>query len=401
MDHTYGRGTLYFLSNFDFIFPKKMSTVYCFKPMDHNKENYDDEQVVEVIKNALSKVLVPYYPLAGRLSIDSNGKPVVVCTGEGAVFVEAKASCTIEEIGDDTVLMGELLRDSSAVESILDVPPLCAQVTKFKNGGFVLGICMNHMILDGIAASEFFNAWGEIARGLPLKAPPFLDRRILSARNPPKVEYPHHEFSEVEDISNLDARYKEEIIHKSFCLDHEMIEKLKMVAMEDGTLVKCTTFEVISSFIWKNRTHALKPHGDQKTKFLLVVDARSRFDPPLPKNYCAELMTKPLSYAVKLVREAIQMVTDDYMKSAIDYLEVEKPSTFLAPTTLVLTKWTRLSLDTVDFGWGQPFLIGPAFLPPKELAFLLSHSKDKKSFNTVLLSLPASSMKIFEELMHI
>lgn len=113
-----------------------------------------------------------------------------------------------------------------------------------------------------------------------------------------------------------------------------------------------------------------------------------------------ELTKKPLSYAVKLVQDAIQMVTDEYMKSAIDYLEVKKPSRFPAATTFAITSWTRLSLHTMDFGWGRPFLIGPAYLPPKELVFLLPHPKDKNSF-TVLLSLPATSMKIFEELMHI
>lgn len=94
------------------------------------------------------------------------------------------------------------------------------------------------------------------------------------------------------------------------------------------------------------------------------------------------------------------MVTDNYMKSAIDYMEVKIPSRLLAATTFAITTWTRLSLGAVDFGWGEPFLMGPAYLPPKELVFLLSHPKDKKSF-IVLLSLPASSMKIFEELMHI
>lgn len=42
-----------------------------------------------MIKEALAKVLVYYYPLAGKLVEDSDGKLIVDCTGEGAVFVEA------------------------------------------------------------------------------------------------------------------------------------------------------------------------------------------------------------------------------------------------------------------------------------------------------------------------
>lgn len=35
-------------------------------------------------------------------------------------------------------------------------------------------------------------------------------------------------------------------------------------------------------------------------------------------------MEKPVSFAVRLVQDAIQMVTDGYMRSAIDYLEVTR-----------------------------------------------------------------------------
>ncbi|KAF7132198.1 hypothetical protein RHSIM_Rhsim09G0016600 [Rhododendron simsii] len=112
MDHTYCRCTdLYFLSNFDYNFPRKLSKVYCFTPMDDNRGNYEDKQVVEVVNNTLSKVLIPYYPM---LTIGSDGSPVVVCT--------------TELVYDDTVLMEKLVYDASAaVKSILDLPPLSAQ----------------------------------------------------------------------------------------------------------------------------------------------------------------------------------------------------------------------------------------------------------------------------------
>lgn len=405
---------LYFLSNLDQNIAVIVRTIYCFKSEERGNEN-----AVDVIKEALSKVLVHYYPLAGRLTISPEGKLIVDCTGEGAVFVEAEADCSIEDmIGDNTkpdpVTLGKLVYDIPGAKNILEIPPLVAQVTKFKCGGFVLGLCMNHCMFDGIGAMEFVNSWGEIARGVPLKIPPFKDRSILKSRNPPKVEFSHNEFAEIEDVSNSNKLYEaEEMSYRSFCFDPEKLEKLKIKAMEednDGTLVKCTTFEALSAFIWKARSQALQMKPHQQTKLLFAVDGRSRFDPPIPEGYfgngivltnstctAGDLIENPLSFAVKLVQEAVRMVTDGYMRSAIDYFEVTRARPSLT-ATLLITTWSRLSFHTTDFGWGEPVGSGPVALPEKEVSLFLSHGKERKSIN-VLLGLPASAMNTFEELM--
>ena len=99
----------------------------------------------EVIKNALSKVLVHYYPLAGRLTISPEGKLIVDCTREGAVFIEAEASCTLEEIGDNTkpdpVTLGKLVYDIPNAKNGLQIPPLMDQVCH----SFFQFFCFGHM----------------------------------------------------------------------------------------------------------------------------------------------------------------------------------------------------------------------------------------------------------------
>ncbi|KAF5730973.1 putative Taxadien-5-alpha-ol O-acetyltransferase [Tripterygium wilfordii] len=402
---------LYFLSNLDQNIAVIVQTIYCFK-----SDIKGIEEAVEVIKNALSRVLVHYYPAAGRLTISSGGKLIVDCTGEGAVFVEAEANCTIDAIGDitkpDPVILGKLVYDIPGAQNILQIPPLVAQVTRFKCGGFVLGLGMNHCLFDGIGAMEFVNSWSETARGLPLKVPPFLDRRILKARNPPNVEFPHHEFAEIEDISETSKVYKEEMRYSSFCFEPEKLERLKKKAMKDGVLTKCTTFEALSAFVWRARCKALRMRPDQQTKLLFAVDGRSKFVPPLPEGYsgngivltnslcsAGELLENSMSYAVGLVQEAVNVVTDSYMRSAIDYFEMTRARPSLS-ATLLITTWSRLSFHSTDFGWGEPVFSGPVALPEKEVIMFLSHGKERKSIN-VLLGLPASAMKTFEELMQI
>lgn len=408
---------LYFLSNLDQNIAVIVRTVYCFK-----SSKKGNEEAGEVMKEALAKVLVHYYPLAGRLTISPRGKLIIDCTGQGAVFVEAEADCNMDDIGDSTkpdpITLGKLVYDIPGAKNILEIPPLVAQVTKFKCGGFALGLCMNHCMFDGIGAMEFVNSWGETARGLSLNIPPFLDRTILKSRDPPTIEFDHHEFAEIEDMTRGTTDddddgiiyTDEEMQYRSFCFDPTHLDNLKSKAMEDATMTKCTTFEALSAFVWRARTKSLNMKNDQKTKLLFAVDGRPKFSPPLPKGYfgngivltnsicqAGDLVQKPLSFGVGLVQDAIKMVTDGYMRSAIDYFEVTRARPSLS-STLLITTWSRLSFHTTDFGWGEPVLSGPVALPEKEVILFLSHGQERKSIN-VLLGLPASAMKTFQELM--
>ncbi|CAK9183522.1 unnamed protein product [Ilex paraguariensis] len=400
---------LYFLSNLDQNFTTIIRTIYCYRSMERG-----NEQSAEVIKDALSKVLVPYYPLAGRLSTCTDGKLTVDCNGEGVVFVEAEANCTIEVIGDnrmpDPLVHGKLFYDIPSAKGLLEVPPIMAQVTKFKCGGFVLGTCVNHCLLDGISAMQFLNSWGETARGLSIKVLPHLDRTILKARKPPKIEFPHHEFDEIKDISNTNDLDNEEIIHKSFIFSPEKLNQIKIKAMENGVLGKFTTFEGLAAFIWRARCKALKLRPDQQVRLLFPVDVRPRLNPPIPEGYvgngivkayslstAAEIMEKPLSYVVGLIQEAVNMITDGYIRSGIDYFEVKRAKAPSLTATLVIVAWYKLQFHTTDFGWGEPLTTGVASFHANELICLQPYGKDMKSIN-VLVGLPTSAMKIFEEL---
>ncbi|WOK96635.1 hypothetical protein Cni_G05342 [Canna indica] len=401
---------LYFLSNLDQNIAVIVQTIYCFKADDKG-----NEEAGYVIREALSKVLVHYYPLAGRLAVSSEGKLIVDCNGEGAVFVDADADCDMEELGDiakpDPSVLGKLVYSVPGVKNVLEIPPLAAQVTKFKCGGFILGLSMNHCMFDGLGAMEFVNSWCETARGLPLSVPPFMDRTILKSREPPLLQFPHHEFSEVQDSPLTLSLYQDEpLLYKSFFFPSQKVEHLKRAAMADGALDRCTSFEALSAFVWRARAKALRLEGSQKSKLLFAVDGRSRFEPPLPEGYFGngivltssvcetrELLERPFSFVVGLVQEAVGMITDGYMRSAIDYFEVTRVRPPLT-ATLLITTWSRLGFHTADFGWGAPLQSGPVTLPEKEVVLFLSHGKERRSTN-VLLGLPASAMAEFEGLM--
>ena len=69
-----------------------------------------------------------------------------------------------------------------------------AQVTFFKCGGASLGVGMQHHVADGMSGIHCINTWSEMARGIPLKVQPFIDRTLLKARSPPTPKFPHIEY---------------------------------------------------------------------------------------------------------------------------------------------------------------------------------------------------------------
>ncbi|XP_043700421.1 omega-hydroxypalmitate O-feruloyl transferase-like [Telopea speciosissima] len=403
----------YFLSNLDCYQNLILTTIYCYKS-DPKRSN---SNACEVIKPALAEVLVHYYPFAGRIAEnDSDGKLKIDCTGEGVPFVEAVADCELEVLGDTAKssnfeMLGKLVHTYPRSKNILEIPLLTAQVTKFKCGGFVLGLAINHCMADGICAIEFVNSWAEITRGSPISVFPFLDRTIINSRQPLKIEFPHNEFYEIKDVPKniLPSTSKDdELIRKSFCFKEKMLTHLRTLAMEDGEVEKCSNFTVVAAHTWRVMTESLNMEADQQTKLVFAVDLRSKFDPPLPKGYfgnaifhpcclcnAGELTSKPLWFAVKLVQDAIKSVTEEYARSAIDNYEVKRVNP-LATYTLFISSWTRLGFHDIDFGWGKPTQTTLAN-PGPNLCFVLPQNEENKDLN-ILMVMTASLMNSFSEL---
>ncbi|MFS7940403.1 putative shikimate O-hydroxycinnamoyltransferase [Helianthus anomalus] len=74
-------------------------------------------------------------------------------------------------------------------------PLLVLQVTYFKCGGVSLTVSMHHYLAYGPSAMHFINTWADMARGLDINLPPFIDRTLLRARDPPQPTFEHIEYS--------------------------------------------------------------------------------------------------------------------------------------------------------------------------------------------------------------
>jgi hypothetical protein len=68
-----------------------------------NNPSMEGKDPIKVIKEAISRTLVFYYPLAGRLREGFNRKLMVDCTDEGVMFTEADANLKLDQLGDHEI----------------------------------------------------------------------------------------------------------------------------------------------------------------------------------------------------------------------------------------------------------------------------------------------------------
>jgi shikimate O-hydroxycinnamoyltransferase len=116
-------------SNLDLVVPRfHTPSVYFYRPDPTSTDFFSADK----LKSALGKALVPFYPMAGRLARDEDGRIEINCNAEGVLFVEAEAPDTmVDDFGDFAPTM-ELKRLIPAVDYTDDIssfPLLVLQVT--------------------------------------------------------------------------------------------------------------------------------------------------------------------------------------------------------------------------------------------------------------------------------
>lgn len=84
------------------------------------------------LKDSLSRVLVDYYPFAGRIRVTDDGSKLEVdCNGEGAAFAEGFMDLTCQEFLQHSPKPNKSWRKllfKVQAQSFLDIPPLVIQV---------------------------------------------------------------------------------------------------------------------------------------------------------------------------------------------------------------------------------------------------------------------------------
>ncbi|CAM6097017.1 unnamed protein product [Calypogeia fissa] len=457
----------------------------------------------DIVRAAIGKALVPFFPNGGRLMRQEDGRIAIKCEGQGVLFVEADSDACIDDFGD-----------FAGQPSMQEIVP---KVTRFKCGGVAFGVKTHHYVTDGVSGTQFNNTISEFARGASVTVTPWVDRSLLRARNPPTPKFPHVEYlpapalllknglapgqgnnghvdyvygnlkaqsngqenehganANDNGISNDGARvlqsneaelppsktnpdgtgFSPSVVIKRSNGTNFTAPEINSTGMRDGTVhaasdegpvppvevavvglskeelailknrvlnkengIPYSTYETLSGHIWKCMTKARGLDGPQPTKLYIATDGRARLVPPLPKDYfgnvlftatpmstAGEIVHRPTSYAAGQIHNAVARMDDEYLRSAIDYLEmhpdvakVARGASLCGAPNLSITSWARLPLYDCDFGWGRPIFVGPACIPYDGVVYVLPGPVNFGSL-TLSLGLRADYMQKFREL---
>ncbi|CAK9168869.1 unnamed protein product [Ilex paraguariensis] len=411
-------------SNLDLLVARiHLLTVYFYRP--NGSVNFFDSRV---LKNALSNVLVSFYPMAGRLGRDEGGRIEINCNGEGVLFVEAETDSAIDDLGDgDFTPSLELRRLIPAVDYSGDIssyPLIVLQVTYFKCGGVSLGAGVHHTLSDGVSSLHFINTWSDMARGLSIAIPPFIDRTLLRARNPPSPAFDHVEYHLPPSLNThlgtpepeSSPKVVSTTVHK---ITLDQLNKLKAKSRNDGNTKEFSSYAILAAHIWRCAGKARGLDQEQLTKLYTATDGRSRLCPPLPPGYLGnvvftatpiavsgDLESETLSNSAKRIHDALTRMDNEYLRSALDYLEVQPdisalvrgPKHFVSPN-LNINSWTRLPVYDADFGWGRPIFMGPASILYEGTVYIMpSPTKDRSL--SLAVCLDADHMPLFQKFLY-
>lgn len=134
-------------------------------------------------------------------------------------------------------------------------------------------------------------------------------------------------------------------------------------------------FELITAFLWKSRTKALKlDEHNEDVSLVIAMNFRGKRFPELPPNIniningyygnaivspaavtkAKTLCNSPLIYAIELLKKTKGKVNHDYVKSAVDFMALHGKPRFGRKDSWIVSDISRIGYREVDFGWGKP-----------------------------------------------
>ncbi|GJN12129.1 hypothetical protein PR202_ga30381 [Eleusine coracana subsp. coracana] len=321
----------------------------------------------ETIRRSLSRALVHYYPIAGRVAVGADDA-YLACTGEGVAFVPATANCTLQDVRflhtPLLIPLSDLAVQYSGRCGPSD-PLLMMQVTEFTCGGYVVAVTWNHVIADAFGLALFLQALGEMARELPSPSVvpvrdddslPEIPQVVAAIRKRPSTVSKHVDF-----------------VYSDFTIPRSFINRIKEEfrrRRHSNDAQPCTTFEVVAAAIWQCRTRAISAEHDALAPLMFAANVRKLIGAKdgyygngvfsqLVEATSGEVANGAIVDLVRLIKDAKERIPDD-LTAGVREMSDGLISAMCGYNVLALSSWGGLGLDGVDFGGGRPARVVPS-----------------------------------------
>ncbi|KAH6809283.1 hypothetical protein C2S51_027066 [Perilla frutescens var. frutescens] len=351
-----------------FMEPTNFAVVLFYELKPENKSHLEE---------SLSKILVKFYPLAGRYI---KNEQLFDCSDQGAEFVEAEA-LEIELIDlvvkIDTDQLNDLLPEQYfKVDEASHDPVLSIQATHFRCGGVAIALSVSHRVFDAASLGTFVAAWSNSSN-------PDSDSTITPSFDLPSlIPNKYHDFGV--GSTKVYCIDDNEIVVKRFLFNKEALTRLTSKLRPNMNGKNISAVRVVCAVIAKAliRLDRAK-HGGRNRDVVITqpINMRERTILPQPKHCCGNLFLMAASKANGVgMQELVDVIGDSVRKSIANYAEIVSPddrdgrgiiiNTFRnfvkqawnpETNTLVFSDWSKFGFYEADFGFGKPVLtsIGP------------------------------------------
>jgi shikimate O-hydroxycinnamoyltransferase len=342
------------------------------------------------LRASLARTLRHFPILAGRLR--SEGGLGVTCSDAGVRFVEVERAEPMPDYGPDRPAKRDLKRLVRAVNPLWvinrDTPLVTVQLTHMADGGSVLGVCINHSLVDGTSYMAFLESWSREHRGLPYPEPSH-DRPRLDAageRAEPGARDGVRHFVVTRRLARL--RFYARLVVAGlrlrtvvFRLSPVEVQRIKEAAAAglhgDGRWI--STNDAVTAHLWKAVAELRGRDEASRESLGLIAGVHRRLAGDLPVHYfgnCAshttprmsagELRSLPLGRVAAAVRDALDENSPEKLRAEIAFLVAQRAagrSSRVLPQMMLdvfgesvtLNNWSKLPFYGLDFGAGRPF----------------------------------------------
>ncbi|CAG8844267.1 41329_t:CDS:2, partial [Gigaspora margarita] len=364
------------LSNCDIIMPPYYIGFFSFFKNGLQKNNFMNIQKLLV---SLEDVLNDYYPLAGTLKSEPNGRFIIDCNDRGVQFIITECSdITIDQLENNKWVIPHGLVPSLPIANKIDSILFIAQHTTFADGSVALGAFINHYITDWFGLSTFMKNWGRRAR-LEQIDPPIHDRSLLKASGNPQTHAPPEYFimkpksgkaSNVQQSPAISS-----LTTKIFHFSQDNLKRLLeyySAGISEGSWI--STNDALVAHIWRAVTKARKIDLNTEVFCGFTVNGRDRLIPSIPESYygnvvflgylkmlVSQLINDSPSTVALQVRKANTDMNNSLIRSKIDWIDQQSDKSLIMSSVsfsgndLVITNLSKCQDNNlIDFGDGTP-----------------------------------------------